>query len=59
MTKNSPKKIHIMGSVGSGKTTFAKKLSTQTSIQHYELDNVVWQRIEGSEDIRRSKEERD
>ncbi|MFK3939220.1 DNA topology modulation protein FlaR [Alkalihalobacillus sp. NPDC078783] len=53
------KKIHIIGSVGSGKTTFAKKLSTQTGIQHYELDNMVWQRVEGSGDIKRSMEERD
>ncbi|WYP27533.1 hypothetical protein NSQ54_05330 [Alkalihalobacillus sp. FSL W8-0930] len=53
------KKVHIIGSVGSGKTTFAKKLSSQTSIQHYELDNVVWQRKEDSGDIKRSKEERD
>lgn len=57
--KDLPSKIHIIGSVGSGKTTFAKKLSIQTGIQHYELDNMVWERVEGSRDIRRNVEERD
>lgn len=56
--KSLPNKIHIIGSVGSGKTTYAKKLSIQTGIQYYELDNMVWKRIEGSRDIRRSVEER-
>lgn len=38
------KKIHIIGSIGSGKTTLAKQLATQLKIPHYELDNIVWER---------------
>ncbi|MFD2442513.1 AAA family ATPase [Bacillus sp. CGMCC 1.16607] len=52
------KKIHIIGSVGSGKTTLAKVLSSKLKIPFYELDNVVWQRSKTG-DIRRSEEERD
>ncbi|WP_346725815.1 hypothetical protein [Alteribacter keqinensis] len=37
-------KIHIIGSVRSGKTTLAKKLAKKTGIPHFELDNVVWER---------------
>ena len=53
-----PKKIHIIGSVGSGKTTLAKKLSSKFNIPFYEIDNIVWKRRE-SGDIRRTDEERD
>ncbi|TFB19492.1 DNA topology modulation protein FlaR [Filobacillus milosensis] len=52
------KRIHIIGSVGSGKTTLSRKLSKEYVIPHYELDNVVWKR-EKSGDIRRTIEERD
>lgn len=55
---NNLNKIHIIGSVGSGKTTLAKKLSAQLSIPFYELDNVVWIRKKTG-DIRRTDEERD
>lgn len=51
-------KIHIIGSVGSGKTTLARRLSKELNIPFYELDNVVWERGE-REDRRRSPEERD
>ncbi|MEI4801631.1 shikimate kinase [Bacillus sp. FJAT-51639] len=51
-------KIHIIGSVGSGKTTLAKMLSSQLNIPYYELDNVVWKRSEKG-DIRNTPEERD
>jgi adenylate kinase family enzyme len=54
----NPKKIHIIGSVGSGKTTLARNLSIKFNVPLYELDNVVWQRFEIG-DIRRSDEERD
>ncbi|MFD0047798.1 DNA topology modulation protein FlaR [Actinomycetes bacterium NPDC127524] len=56
--KNAPKKIHIIGSVGSGKTTLAKKLSLLLNIPYYELDNVVWKRHKTG-DIRRTEEERE
>jgi adenylate kinase family enzyme len=52
------RKIHIIGSVGSGKTTLARQLSASLGIRHYELDNVVWERsLHG--DRRRTEEERD
>jgi adenylate kinase family enzyme len=51
-----PEKIHIIGSVGSGKTTLAKKLSMKLNVPFYELDNVVWKR-QKSGDIRRTDEE--
>lgn len=56
-----PKKIHIIGSVGSGKTTFARRLSKKMSIACYELDNVVWKRRENEDvhDVKRSPLERD
>ncbi|QHE51559.1 AAA family ATPase [Pontibacillus sp. HMF3514] len=57
MVKNI-NKIHIIGSVGSGKTTLARNLSSQLRIPHYELDNVVWMRSENG-DIRRTEQERD
>ncbi len=53
-----PAKIHIIGSVGSGKTTLAKALSASLGLPFYELDNMVWIRSEPG-DIRRSDEERD
>lgn len=58
MKKNIPEKVHIIGSVGSGKTTLARTLSKKYNIPYYELDNVVWKRHKLS-DIRRTDEERD
>ncbi|WLR54199.1 AAA family ATPase [Mesobacillus subterraneus] len=58
MTKNKPIKIHIIGSVGSGKTTLSRSLSARFNLPHHELDNVVWQRTDTG-DIRRSEKERD
>lgn len=52
------KRIHIIGSIGSGKTTLARKLSKQYGLPHYELDNVVWIRSDKG-DIKRTEEERD
>ena len=58
LDKTFPKRIHIIGSVGSGKTTLARKISNIRRIPFYELDNVVWERnIAG--DIRRTEEQRD
>jgi adenylate kinase family enzyme len=53
-----PKKIHIIGSVGSGKTTLARNLSVKLSIPYYEIDNIVWKRTKNG-DIRNSMEDRD
>lgn len=53
-----PNRIHIIGSVGSGKTTLARKLSKAMGIPYYELDNVVWKRGPAG-DIRRTDQERD
>ncbi|MGM0890791.1 MAG: AAA family ATPase [Bacillota bacterium] len=58
LLKKIPNKIHIIGSVGSGKTTLARELSSKLNIPHYELDNVIWKRYE-SGDIRRTEEERE
>ena len=35
-------KIDIIGSVASGKTTLAKRISKQYNIPYYEKDNIVW-----------------
>lgn len=35
-------KIYIIGPCGSGKTTFATKLSKLYNIKYYELDKVSW-----------------
>ena len=37
-------KIDIIGSVASGKTTLARKISQKYNVPHYEKDNVVWDR---------------
>jgi adenylate kinase family enzyme len=58
LKKNIPNRIHIIGSVGSGKTTLARTLSIKYNIKYYELDNVVWERHK-SGDIRRTEEDRD
>ncbi len=58
MEKGIPKRIHIIGSIGSGKTNLAKMLSAQLQIPYFELDNVVWKRCDTG-DIRRTEEERD
>lgn len=52
------KRIHIIGSIGSGKTTLAKKLSDQLNIPYFELDNVVWERFDTG-DIKRTEQDRD
>ena len=51
-------KIRIVGSVGSGKTTLARKIALQKGIDMYSLDDVVWSRTSEG-DIRNSDEQRD
>lgn len=51
-------KIHIIGSVGSGKTTLGRKLAQKLEIPHTATDNLVWQRNPAG-DIRNSEERRD
>ncbi|MDN4492537.1 AAA family ATPase [Ureibacillus aquaedulcis] len=58
MKKSIYKRIHIIGSVGSGKTTLAKEISKRLDIPYYELDNVVWIR-DKSGDRRRTEHERE
>ena len=41
------KKIYIIGCVGSGKSTFAKRLSRQLDIPYYELDEIAYRRTNG------------
>lgn len=58
MKNTIPNRIHIIGSVGSGKTTLAKELSLLLNVPFYELDNVVWIRGK-SGDVRRTDKERE
>jgi len=51
-------KIRIVGPVGSGKTTLAKKLAQQKGIPMYSLDEVVWSRTAAG-DMRNSELVRD
>ena len=39
-----PEKIYIVGTMGSGKTYLAKKLSKELDISHYDLDDLYWKR---------------
>ncbi|MFZ3589501.1 AAA family ATPase [Bacillus sp. DJP31] len=57
MKPSNFKKIHIIGSVGSGKTTLARRLSFELNIPYYEIDNLVWKRS-GNGDIRNSEDDR-
>lgn len=49
-------RIYILGSVCSGKTTLARRLSIEMNISHYELDTVVW-KSNANGDIKRSDDE--
>ncbi|MGM0750806.1 MAG: DNA topology modulation protein FlaR [Bacillota bacterium] len=54
---NTAKRIHIIGSVASGKSTLARRLSKERGIPYYELDNVIWRRHPNG-DIRNTEEQR-
>ena len=49
-------KIFISGGPGSGKTTYAKKLSAKMNIPHFDLDDIKWEKA--SFNSERPKEER-
>lgn len=49
-------KIRIIGSVGSGKTTLAKKLSDMEGIPFFETDRIVWKREQT--EVRRTESEK-
>jgi len=51
-------KIYISGGPGSGKTTYAKKLSRQMGIPCFDLDEVKWINRKNAFNLRRPKEER-
>jgi adenylate kinase family enzyme len=54
--KGAYKKIVILGTVGSGKTTTAKKISKIIKTNSYDLDNIYWG---GSFSVKRDKESRE
>ena len=41
-TTGFPRRIHVVGTSGSGKTTFAGQLAERLSIPHTELDSLFW-----------------
>ncbi|NLG24487.1 MAG: DNA topology modulation protein FlaR [Clostridiales bacterium] len=41
-------RIYIVGSVASGKTTLAKRVARRLGIPRCELDNVVWENVDGA-----------
>lgn len=50
-------KLEIIGSVSSGKTTLARKLSQKYQVPFYEKDNIVWERtLKGDSREARRKE---
>lgn len=48
-------RMYIIGSVGSGKTTLAKKTASAYSIPRFETDNFVWERKPGAEQRRKTQ----
>jgi len=38
-----PRRVSVVGSTGTGKTTFARRLADILGVQHTELDAIVWQ----------------
>lgn len=51
-------KIYISGGPGSGKTTYAKKLSKKLNIPHFDLDEIKYINIPNTFNKERPKEER-
>ncbi len=38
-----PRRVSVVGSTGTGKTTFARELAAILGVEHTELDAIVWQ----------------
>ena len=38
-----PRRVHVVGTSGSGKTTIAKAIADKLGIKHIELDAIYWQ----------------
>ena len=51
-------KIFIVGGPGSGKSTFAEKLSSELNIPHFDLDDIKWINQTNNFNVERPKEER-
>lgn len=51
---NKLKRMYIIGTMASGKTTLAKKISQRLNIPHYDLDEIFWKR---KYDLKRSDKE--
>lgn len=52
-----PRRIHVVGTSGTGKTTFAARLAESLSLPHVELDSLFWgpNWSEAPEDVFRQK----
>lgn len=54
-----PRRIHVLGVCGSGKTFFSEKLSKLLKVKVYDLDDIFWIKKEARKDnIKRSEKER-
>nr|MBA4405621.1 hypothetical protein [Nanoarchaeum sp.] len=49
-------KVYVLGAPGSGKTFLAKKLSKILGIEHFDLDDIFWEK---KYSVKRSDEERE
>ena len=57
--QNTPHKIHIVGSSGSGKTFLSQELARKLSIPLYELDNIHWVNDGAQKSTERNEASRD
>jgi adenylate kinase family enzyme len=54
----NPKKIHIIGGCGSGKSYISKKLSKKLNIPYFDLDDVFWDNKQRTMGIERNPAKR-
>lgn len=52
-------RLDIIGSVASGKTTLAKRISQRFNTPYYEKDNVVWKRTSSGDEKEVTRKEID